>query len=150
MAVSSGLPVCRVGVANDQPAGADRFDAGGDDVFEQRILDHSLAVGLDHRFVRAARLRNRVAMDGVGQLQQPVVARHRLLAPTFEQLARARLACRRRVFQAIATCRHSRAIVERNSSRWPRRWASSSSSNSVPSAYSSIMSASKPSSVLSR
>jgi len=54
------------------------------------------------------------------------------------------------IFHAIATCRQRRATVDRKSSRCVSRSASSSSSNSLPDVNSSIMSASKPSSVLSR
>ena len=47
---------------------------GRDDVLEERVLDHSLAIELDHRFVRAGGLPDGVAVDGVGQLEQSVVA----------------------------------------------------------------------------
>ena len=70
----------------NQPAGAYGFDASGDDVFEQRIFDHSLPVGLDHRFVRCLWLDDWVAVDGVGQLQQAIVTGHCLAAPAFVEL----------------------------------------------------------------
>ena len=119
------------GSGQDQAAGVGRFDARGDDVLEQRILDHPLAVEFDHRVVRAGRLRNRIAMHRLEQLQQFVVARDGLLAPVVEQLLPVGLSQPTSMLQAIAACRHSRAIVVRNSSRWPSRWASSSSSNSA-------------------
>ena len=126
--LSTGLVAARI----SRPA-LDGFDTRGDDVFEQRIFDHSLAVGLDHRFVRAAW----AARSGSGERRRPARAAGRSESSprctSFRAARGDRDRCRRRIFQAIATCRQSRATVERNSSRWPSRWASSSSSNSLPS-----------------
>ena len=76
---SAGLAAVHDGA--DQPHGIGRFDAGGDDLLQQHLLDAAAALEFHQGLLRAARRRNAVAGHGAQQVEKLRAVFRRLLEP---------------------------------------------------------------------
>ena len=136
----------------EQPAGVGGFDGGRDDVLEQRVLDHPLPIVFDHRLMRAA---GRTDADSGGRLRS---ARAGLRSGSSLRAARFRAARHARAASGEKTSQADGRVLPEPGDGGQEfeplaeslRFFFQLEFGAVGGRPSSIMSASRPSSVLSR